>query len=712
MVKRRSNFSSNPVAKAGTDHVASRQDVQASAVVASHRTEPSVISTIALDVENRAAYIKRKRKSNFNRQNNESTIVGFNRRRRLVRRINEEGQDEFLLMLPSSAGGETSADLSFLLAYPNLIDPVSDALLSIAEAEDNEAVTVINKARSLHGAGKFFGYLKEFGRFDFALSDLTTQEVNAFIVWLDGLENWKPISKHTTFFAMRRVFAWLQESAKWKVHMDPRMQFPMNPWKGVQADSIQAALMVPMDELAAIYQACCKEVTEKMSRVTAWRAAMETAASSGHTAITTVQTFVASNRWAKAVNPYMDYGVLFATLRHHNLHLPVPSHDRTKEISKHLLAAVDRHGGLKLVQECFYPSYRSLVPFILLMAIHLYYNQATLLGSKVTDYNIKKNILGRDEFLATLETIDEEADADETVSDAETLVADPVKARAAGKRQMQVRPVTDDADNPATIWKFIVEWTKWIRPLAIPAQRDNLFLAFTSGTGASAGSQAVRSFWCNSKQLPGGQTWKQNLQSFYRNNNLPYHPFKRFRTTALDMVEMLYGGDIRKQAAAGVHATTDVVFRSYTTIGQMMRGDEALAWVGLWRQRWRETSRKIDPRSLPVNADICAATPGWKCVDPFSGPFITEVGKPCKAYGSCPICPHAGIDENDPYACAQAFNLLDAIDQAADEIDPVAWKDRWEPVRSRLVGGWIPIFPESVLNEAKALDLSRLPPLE
>ena len=182
----------------------------------------------------------------------------------------------------------------------------------------------------------------------------------------------------------------------------------------------------------------------------------------------------------------------------------------------------------------------------------------------------------------------------------------------------------------------------------------------------------------------------------------------------LDMVEVLYGGDIRMKAAAAVHSAPQTTYAKYTTSGQMARGDESLGWVSLWRERWRETRGKVDPRCMPLGkgADVGAATPGWQCADPFTGPLNTEQGKPCKAYGMCPICPHAGIDETSSYAAAQALKLLSAIDKASETMSPAAWLEKWGPVRLKLVDGWLRNFSSAVLSEATKESSAPLPSLE
>lgn len=655
------------------------------------------------------------KKSNFDRPHAELNIVGFKRRAELVRTRDETGREQLLLVLPSDADGEVEADLSYLLAFPGLVDPFADALLRLAEEPKRKgrgarkASSVLSYTNGLKERGGFFAYLAQMGLCDMVLSDLSTQQVNNFIEWLNRRRGVTDITRQNAYFRLYLIVDWLQKSSRWKRETHPRLQLPPSPWPEAGRQSAGRTEIIPQQELGDIYRACYKETVESMGKVRKMRQAMETAKAAEHPAIRTLVKRI--GRAGKVVgqsrNPYHDIGVLLATLRHHDIHLPLATNEGLRRFCKPLADALNLFGGRSGVQECFGPSYRTLVPFVLLMGIHLYYNLATLTGSKVDDYSIVPGVLGRAEFIAAAESFAEEGDSEE---DAPVLKADPAKLRAQGQRQLQVRPVTDDPDNPGAIWMFVKEWTQWIRPLASPMERDVLFLALSGLKGGH--TPAVRPFWVSGTQIHGGATWGRALKAFYEDHGLPYHSFKRYRATGLDMVELLYGGDIRAKAAAGVHAKEDTTYQSYTTPGQAARGDEALAWVRLRHERWRETRGRVDPRHTPKGADLGAATPGWKCADPFSGPFNPVPGKLCSGYGFCPNCPHGGIDSNDPYACAQAFNLLDAIDKASGEMAPQAWAVRWQPVRDKLIGGWLPLFSEAIVAEAKTMNVSPLPALE
>lgn len=712
--KRQSNFSPNRLHQPAANTSALATSVPELAAVPLPAMLAKAVAKIAKPRIGPAAKSHVK-KSNFDRSARDSNVAGFVCRHRLVRQQDNAGRERFLLTIPSEAGGEAAADLSFLLDFPLLLEPVADALLCIFQEETIRASSVLAFVQALKGEGRFFCYLRESMWFNFSLLDLTTQEVNAFVEWLNRREGLQDITKYYSFHHMRRVFTWLQKSSKWKGQMHPRLQFPSSPWRRSRSKDTQVVEVIPQDELAKLYQACLAEATETMALVRGWRKAMDAAAKAGHPAIDKLVTAIPDASLSNGVfqNPYNDIGVLLATLQHHKLHLPIPPAEQLFRISSPLATAIKKLGRKTVVQRCFYPSFRDLVPFVQLMAIHLYYNQSTLLGSKVSDYSIQTGAIGRDELVAEAEDLAHDKEAGK--ADTLTLRANPLKPRAGGKRQLQVRPVTNDADNPASIWAFVQEWTQWVRPLVQPLQRNVLFIAVARHNRRyKSVNDMVQPFWSSNAQMPGGTNWDGNYKSFCKDHDLPYYPLSCIRPTVLDMIDNLYGGDIRMKAAAAVHAEEDTTYKRYSTSGQIARGDENLAWVLVWRERWRKSRGKIDPRGLPEGkgADVGAATPGWKCADPFSGPLNQEHGKPCKAYGMCPACPHASIDVNNPYAAAQALNLLNAVDKASEEMAPVAWLEKWAPVREKLVGGWLLLFSDAVLADAAKERLSPLPALE
>jgi hypothetical protein len=344
-----------------------------------------------------------------------------------------------------------------------------------------------------------------------------------------------------------------------------------------------------------------------------------------------------------------------------------------------------------------------------MMAIHLDYNKATLMGSKVSDYRIVPGKFGRPEFAASAYLIEDEDAGDNT----EEIVGEklfsgaPIKKRARYRRQKRILPVEDAPDNPAFLWQFLVEWTEWFRPTVAPEWQDRLFLYVSGSTSSNKRMQGF-----DGKTDPGGDySFQYAYKAFFRDHGLTYYTFMQFRPTGLDIVDVEFGGDIRAKQAAGGHATIQTTYQSYTTNAQMQRGDEALAQVSATRERFRKTQGKSDPRRKPEGADIGAATPGWTCADPYDSPLYGK-GKLCGGYGRCPACPLGSMNPNDCYSAAQAINLLDAIDKAVEIMAPAAWLERYSRSRKALTEFWLPQIPDHVLEQVRQIKLPPLPPLE
>ncbi len=410
----------------------------------------------------------------------------------------------------------------------------------------------------------------------------------------------------------------------------------------------------------------------------------------------------------KLANPYNDLGVLLATL-HHRYPRHIPTFEWMQGLSDRALASAIIQRRFSVITSCFYPSARDLMPFVLMMAIHLDYNKATLLGSKVSDYRMFSGKLGRPEFSASASLIEEEdtADSAEKRETEKLFRSAPIKKRARYRPQVRVLPVEDAPDNPAFLWQFLVEWTEWFRPTAAPDLQDRLFLYVP---GYSSPNKKMQGF--DGQNIPGcDHNFVYAYKAFFRDHELTPYTFKQFRATGLDIVDVAFAGDIRaKQAAAG-HAKVQTTYQSYSTDGQMQRGDEALAQVSETRERFRKTQGKSDPRRKPEGADMGAATPGWTCADPYDSPLY-EKDKLCGGYGRCPACPLGSIKLDDCYSAAQAFNLVDAIDRALETMAPAAWIERYGPSRKALTEFWLPKVRDHVLKQLRHMKLPPLPPLE
>ncbi len=624
---------------------------------------------------------------------------------------------DFVVPFEAAPGGEKAIDISWLLDFPMLWEPFSEALATSARLAANPFVTVDGRCSQLKNG--FISYLRVAAP-NAALSDITTALFEDFIVWLRRTRSngtkYKKMSKQHFQMAISAVLEYLQGTEKWK-HQLSELALRSNYWRD-ETDDRKPVEIIPEETYRDIYIACKKEITATMAKVRHQRALMQAkmdnpVARQGD--IFPADAYYASGKFNAKVwktNPYTDVGLTLAALKHRTPGVILSITELEKMQDKMLLRVVEDNkffGGIPTIHSCFYPYARELIPFVLMLSIHLDYNPETVLKSLMKDYVIRKNEVGSIELVASPANINrEQKEKLEKAHEAQGLEAEILarakKGRSKNTEQKQIRPATDDPDNPACIVKFIEEWTAYIREVAQPATQGRLFLFVTE-----QGDRVIRSF-AGYSTAGNDKPLRNGLERFYKDHGLPHVALNRFRTTGLDVTDALFEGDIRAKQAAGNHASPETTYRMYTTTAAQQRGDEFLGQVGQLRKRWRESRGKVDPRNRPDRADMGAATPGWTCADPFSGPYTPN--KLCSSYGSCPACPHAGITLDDAYACAQAWNLLNAIDDAAAEIAPDAWLTRWSPIKKKLLEVWLPRFSPAVVEKARTITLAKLPLLE
>lgn len=331
----------------------------------------------------------------------------------------------------------------------------------------------------------------------------------------------------------------------------------------------------------------------------------------------------------------------------------------------------------------FKPSSRNLIPFVLLLGMVTCFSGDTLLGARRSDLS-QTEILGGKRY-----------------------VWRPYKARS-HRRQYRSFPITEAPDSPSVLIPFIERWTAQIRLCTIPRLQDHLFL-WIPVRGAARQPHA---FETKSGSAKGA--WQLSLESFLNEQSLPHLSLRQIRATGLDIVHDLFAGDLRAVQAVGGQQRPEVILSHYTSDAARKRNDEQLGGVMALRARWRESEGLIDPRSLPSGQDMAAATPGWRCLDPYDSPIYgQEKGKLCAAYGACPNCPLANLNALDAYSLARALQLKAKIETAQTVLPAERWLKVWAPRLQRLVVYWLPSIQDpTVIEAASKLDLDELPELE
>jgi hypothetical protein len=510
-------------------------------------------------------------------------------------------------------------------------------------------------------------FLIETDRANIGPGDLTDELRNAFIGWLNHkpTRQGKPtseISRAVFYGCFEGLLEILRRDTRWSCLIPKTLEeMHSSPWPGRHKKSV-GTKNIDSDQLDALMSACTEEVIATMRRVEGGWALLGQEPSP-----------------IAPVKPiYADLGACLTTIEAVVRGQFIS--DKIVESIPGLSCAITRfHGGLHQFSEYFYPHPRVLVPLAILLSLFTGENTGSLLDSCEGNY-WTGTILGKARFYWNIWKERSKCDQDKSVAQ------DP-----------------DDPVHPERLVAFLRRWTRYLRPLAHPADSQCLFL-FVSLTRRNK----VAKFESKSGGPTGDYIWQDNLNRFLKAHNLKHVHSRQFRVAALDIVHVVTGGDLRQMQAQANHKHLGTAENHYVTDGAKQRDEERLVQIFEGRQRWLKTNGKIDTRGRPEDADIGSATPAWSCLDPYSG-YLDPQNSLCSAYAQCPVCPLGSVDFQSVYACAQLHNLLAALRAAVDTMAPAAWLERCAPVIGALSTKYLPRFSEAIHKEAARLYLPPLP---
>ncbi len=610
------------------------------------------------------------RPTRFSHESNSTTVDIDQVRVEAGRRIEkgtEHGKPFLRVVVPTprEPKPEQVIDLSFLYALPNLADALAEAFLNWT------ATTQRSSSRGGEAAHLRVGlvaFLAETGRAATTPEGITTELANAFIGWLDEKRTGRnePLQENSRarlFGTLRRLIKHLRQSPKWSGRIPRDLYIRDSPWPMRHRKS-KATEILASDELRRLLSACAEEVTATIQRIEeGWRgrdAARDCVPSS-----------------PERYTAYADLGVCLATLEA-QLGGQILRTDAAHHINRRVEEAIAKlHGGLISVGEYFYPTPRLLMPFIVLLSLYTGINTGSLVESQRDDFWVAST-LGHRRFYWK------------------------VWKERAKRWQTGSLAWDEDVTHPARLVQFLIRWTEYLRPLVHPSLSERLFLFVPP-----RGKRPALSFQSKWGSLLSG-SWAYSYHLFLRAHGLGPLDTRRFRVTGLEIVHQLTGGDLRAMQAWVNHKRVSTTERNYVSDAAKQRDEERLAEIIEVRGRWRRTRGRIETRGRPEHTDIGSATPGWTCLDPYSG-LHGPKDTLCSAYAQCPVCPLGSIDFQSPYACAQAHNLLEAVRRAAQSMVPQAWLKRMAPVQQKLLDTWLRQFPEPVRKAAEKLSLPSLP---
>jgi len=576
--------------------------------------------------------------------------------------------DKIVLRDPEANNGYQTLNIRPWGRWPELAEAFSAGLIIWATGKASR--TRLNMVRSLNTG--WFRFLEAAGGpSTFRITDITTSRTNQFIVWLnqarvDGSEHLHVTTRHDHYCSLRAIIRALHSHRVWRSALHPELIMRPSPWVGLSRHS-RPAEPIPFPHIRKLFRACISEVKEIKTKFNSdWE--------------------LIKNRTAtlpEHPTSQADYYELHTALAELDrlFRNAIPARQSIFAANPHLdNAIVSKHSYTRIAFP-FHPRQRLLVPFILLLAIYFKANASLLLQAERSDF------------------------VEEEVHGSRRLVWRRFKPRSHATMRRSYA-YSESSDHPVQLLRFMDTWTRRIRPIASSKFRDRVFLFVPEG----GSPKKVTSF----TDLHAHCAWDHNLRKFLNEHAIQGITLQRIRVTGIDLIRQLFNGDIRAAATAAGHTNINTTDAHYTSGAERMRSDETVASVVELRSRWIDSRGRIDPRRTPSNDDKGAATPGWRCLDPFESPILGQTkGRLCCAYGLCPTCPLAQVDTSSAYALARIYQLRSSVEAAQHQVPPQRWLSVWAPVLTAIDRHWLPAFTEvGVRERASNISLSPLAPIE
>ena len=593
------------------------------------------------------------------------------------------GRIDLFAIFPGSGGAER-VDVSMLLGLPNLVGPLARAFRAYASGLRQASRRLVARRLRI-----FAAYVRSSGVVEADLDALATDVFFAeFVAWLDAPRPAKVSNARTGRQAgdvaplclkERIAMLGLVRSLAEALLEDPDhglgarrllAAIPRNQWPGA-ARKFTPKQRIAQDDWSNIVAAAEREAVQVM---TGWAEGMRL-----------LEVGRARLLAAPGSPDYADLATCMARLD--QLYPGViPAADRIEQDDRRLRRFVQYVHRQKPISERLYPSPRSLVPWVILFAAETALNASAVMGLNRSDVR-RGDVLGRPVIWITGEK--------------RRAARDPLLPFDASEPDGARKKVT-----LATIVDFLISYTERLRGEAAPEQRDRLFLvAMRQG---SMPLHPVRAFH-GPDHAVADSSWFWALSAFRRDNGLARFALDQVRPTVLDE-EHRRSGDLALAQRLGGHRSAATTWRHYTSDGTRQRLRERLGGVFVLRERWWGSGGRIDPRALFRAGDEGAATPYFRCLDPFDSPRPGQrAGRLCTAYGECPSCPLAAANIDDPVSVAHYNALAPAILEARDAMPPSAWLARWAQVLADLEALLAQVDPPT-LGRAAAYHV-HLPPV-
>ena len=585
----------------------------------------------------------------------------------------EDGQRTLTAVFPSHKGrAPHSLDLSFILNFPNLIQLFSEAFLQWGYLRTPASRSSMTACLS---AG-FFHYLLSCWSRELQPTDIDDELLTGFrkFVLTSNGRSGKPLHPRTSasyLSSLRTLLNAVVVGPLGPLAQNIANRMPPGPI-GVARKSSPVEV-IGVSDLLSIIEAAEREVISTRCR---FDQANELVAAGNE--------ILQAQNDPKELSP-KDYGDLSVCLAVIDLTYPtvIPNLPLIRADNHALWAAVQYVHTHSAVTSHFYPSFRQLAPFVILLAIMTVFNPDTVLGLNWADISFDKEHAGS----AAIEIVGSKNRASRDL----VRLLDPNAAVTSKLSLMQ-------------LLETLQRITRRIRPRVDDVHSDRIFIAVQTQR-----IKKPRSFGDYNKDpcLAGDSVWTVSLQNFIKDNGLRNFALGQLRSTIIDLVQFS-NGSLEAAQKVGDHRSPKTTWVHYTSSGVRKRYRERIGQVLVMRERWFESEGIIDPRRLEPGQDKAAATPGFTCLDPFDSPrFGQQVGKLCRDYGGCPSCPMAAAHPNDPVSVAYYTALEAALFRSQATMSSRTWLERWIPVLADLKA-LKKFVPPDVLEKSKKISITMM----
>lgn len=548
----------------------------------------------------------------------------------------------------------------------------------------------------------FFQFVRENKYQNTLMSDFNIEYIESFIQWLrkqtvskNGVE--VPRSPNTNrrhLEVVRLLFEGLNENPVTGWVIPPMSIFPLGAFEGAHA-STNPTPVLSDPEWEAWVRAVSAEALEIKLQVEAdWRV------------LDGLEIHPDYSKRGRRM--YEQRGTALWALKKMFPTGVIPPRTSIRQIDAPLGDAIQYHNYEHLTCS-FGPCVVHILPFVLLMGIYTHGNTGSIRGIKVSSIRLEE-IMG---VLRSVWTFPEDEDninpEIEVAQTKQRIGFELVKPRIHGSyvRSFQVDP--SDPLSPSSLHQFINRWTERIRPFAKQYQEQFFIFRLKKQTDIRGFLTVV----VDGKD--SDSSWLHALKTLRDKYSLPHVTTQVIRTTGLNRVNILFGGDLTPvRIVAGHEDMSATANTHYTGYAAKLRRDERLVEVMNTMPRAAKSKGKSSTRGAPDSSDVSAATPGWRCADPFDSPIPGEVrGSLCGAHGQCPACPLGSLDPRSPYALARALQLVEEITCAHSYLPFKRWSLVYAPVKEKVLNVWLPIFQDAkVIATARALNLGPIGRLE